>query len=82
MLDGMLSMCLILAMDAILRAVELLENQAAIARLCNVSPQAVSQWVAKTRPIPLKHAKAIEHATEGQVTARQLRPDLAEYFAA
>ena len=69
-------------MEAIHRAVELLENQAAIARLCGVSPQAVSQWVAGTRPIPPKHAKSIEDATGGQVTASQLRPDLAQIFAA
>lgn len=67
-------------MNAIERAVEILDNQAAIARLCNVTPQAVSQWVAKVRPIPPKHAKAIERATNGAVTAGELRPDLAEIF--
>lgn len=69
-------------MDAIQRAVELLESQAAIARLCEVSPQAVSQWVSRVRPIPPKHARAIERATQGAVTASELRPDLAEIFGA
>ncbi len=67
-------------MEPIERAVELLESQAAIARLCDVSPQAVNQWVARVRPIPPKHAKAIARATCGAVTASQLRPDLAEIF--
>lgn len=69
-------------MDALHKAIDLLGTQASIAELCGLSPQAVSQWVAGVRPIPPRHARTIEKATGGVVTARQLRPDLAEFFAA
>ena len=69
-------------MESINTAIESLGGQVATARLCGVSPQAVNQWVNGARPIPPKHAKAIERATHGRVTARELRPDLAEIFGA
>lgn len=80
MLDFIVKQCLSFYMSAIEKAVEMLDNQAAIARICGVSPQAVNQWVSGARPIPPLHAKAIERATNGAVTASELRPDLAEIF--
>ena len=49
-------------------------GQAGIARLLGVSPQAVSQWVAGSRPVPPRHAMAIEAATG--VSRHDLRPDI------
>ncbi len=49
-------------------------GQAGIARLLGVTPQAVSQWVNGSRPVPPKHALAIEAATG--VSRHELRPDV------
>ncbi|MEA9550512.1 Cro/CI family transcriptional regulator [Xanthomonas campestris] len=49
-------------------------GQAALARRLGVSPQAVSQWVKGHRPVPPKHAIAIERETG--VSRHTLRPDV------
>ena len=69
-------------MTPIQRAAEHLGGQAALAKLTGVTPQAVNQWCHGRRPVPPRHALVIERATAGQVTARELRPDLAEVFGA
>jgi DNA-binding transcriptional regulator YdaS (Cro superfamily) len=62
-------------MNAIIRAVESTEGgQAAMARLLQVSPQAVSQWVKGKRPVPPRLALKIETATG--VSRHDLRPDI------
>lgn len=62
-------------MDAITEAVSRTEGgQAALARALGVTPQAVSQWVKGTRPVPPRHAIAIELATG--VSRHDLRPDI------
>jgi DNA-binding transcriptional regulator YdaS (Cro superfamily) len=62
-------------MDAITEAVSRTEGgQAALARALGVTPQAVSQWVKGTRPVPPRHALAIELATG--VSRHDLRPDV------
>lgn len=39
-------------------------------------PQAlISQWANKVRPVPVERCTAIEQATNGAVTRRDLRPD-------
>lgn len=68
-------------MSAIIRAIDLVGGQAALAKLCDVTPQAVHQWAHDVRPVPPKHALTIQRATEGVVTTAELRPDLAEIFA-
>lgn len=68
-------------MSAITRAIDLVGGQAALAKLCEVTPQAVHQWAHDVRPVPPKHALTIQRATAGAVTAAELRPDLAEIFA-
>jgi len=45
------------------------------ARAIGVSPSVVYQWRTKLRPVPIGHCAAIERATEGAVTRRDLRPD-------
>ena len=62
-------------MSAITTAIEKQgSGQAGIARLLGVSPQAVSQWVSGMRPVPPRHAIAIEAATG--VSRHDLRPDV------
>lgn len=62
-------------MSAITTAIEKQgAGQAGIARLLGVSPQAVSQWVSGVRPVPPRHAIAIEAATG--VSRHDLRPDV------
>jgi len=62
-------------MTPISRAIQNIEGgQAALARRLAVSPQAVNQWVNGHRPVPPKHAIAIEAATG--VTRHELRPDV------
>lgn len=46
-----------------------------MARRLGVSPQAVNEWKQGNRPVPVVHCLAIEQATEGKVTRRDLRPD-------
>ncbi len=48
---------------------------AAIAAAAGVHPVMVSQWVSGLKPVPLERCVAIEQATSGAVTRRDLRPD-------
>jgi len=50
---------------------------AALARQIDVLPVLVSQWSAEVnpRPVPLDHCAAIEAATGGAVSRRDLRPE-------
>ena len=58
---------------AAIRAVEP-PTQARLAELCHVVPMAVSHWM--RRGVPARRCAAIEKATGGAVTRRQLRPDI------
>jgi DNA-binding transcriptional regulator YdaS (Cro superfamily) len=69
-------------MNAVERAVQIAGGQAALARTLDVTPQAVHQWARGVRQVPIERAQQIERATGGLVPARELRPDLAEIFAA
>lgn len=46
-----------------------------LGREIGVSPVLISQWANGDRPVPPKHCVAIERATNGAVTRRDLRPD-------
>ncbi|AWH46047.1 hypothetical protein C1924_15190 [Stenotrophomonas sp. ESTM1D_MKCIP4_1] len=62
-------------MSAILTAVEKTQGgQVALARILGVSPQQLNQWVKASRPVPAKHALAIERVTG--VSRHLLRPDV------
>lgn len=46
-----------------------------LAREVGVAAALVSQWKNGTRPVPVERCSAIEKATSGAVTRRDLRPD-------
>lgn len=52
-----------------------LGSQAALAERLGVTRGAVNQWKDSRRLVPLEHCAAIEIATAGAVTRRDLRPD-------
>lgn len=56
---------------ALARAIELVGGPAALARTLGITSQAVSQW----DRVPVERAFEVERATNGQVTAEELRPD-------
>lgn len=56
-------------------ACEIVGGQGQLARIVGVSAGAVSHWVRGYRPIPVERCAAIEVATGGKVTRRDLRPD-------
>ena len=55
------------------RASDVLGGGAKLADTLGVSAQAISNW--KERGVPIDRCLAIERATEGQVTRRDLRDD-------
>ncbi|WP_295378426.1 helix-turn-helix domain-containing protein [uncultured Pseudacidovorax sp.] len=63
--------------SAILRAVEVLRTQAALARSLGVRPPTVNQWCKGERPVPAEQCPSIERATGGAVRCEDLRPDVA-----
>ena len=46
-----------------------------LARAVGVSPVIISQWKTGARSVPVERCPAIERATGGAVTRRDLRPD-------
>jgi len=50
-------------------------SRAELASAVGVSLGMISQWVNKTRPVSTERCVAIENATNGQVTRKDLRPD-------
>ena len=60
----------------ILAACNEVGGKARLANLVGVSPQAVSQWINGSRPIPAQRCPLIERATNGVVRCEQLRPDV------
>jgi DNA-binding transcriptional regulator YdaS (Cro superfamily) len=51
-------------------------TQRALAAALGTTQAAVSQWVRRGRPIPVRHIVEIERVTGGRVRREQLRPDL------
>lgn len=62
--------------DALNTAVDVLGSRAALARVLDISRQAVEQALKGARPVPPDWCRKIASATRGKVTAAQLRPDL------
>lgn len=56
------------------RATDAVGSAAKLAALLGVSPQAISNWKARGE-VPIDRCVAIEQATGGKVTRRDLRPD-------
>lgn len=50
-------------------------RQAALAKAIGAHAPDVSRWADGTRPIPVAHGAAIEAATGGLVTRREMFPD-------
>ncbi|KHJ60183.1 transcriptional regulator [Burkholderia glumae] len=50
-------------------------SQADFAKALGVSQGLVCQWIKKRRPVAADRCVAIERATDGAVTRRDLRPD-------
>ena len=57
------------------RACAVVGGQASLAKYLQVTPAVISQWIKGIRPIPVIHCVAIERATSGVVTRKDLRPD-------
>ena len=51
-----------------------LHSQAALAKLIEVAPSFVNQWIKSDRPIPIPTCVLIEQRTEGAVRRWDLRP--------
>jgi DNA-binding transcriptional regulator YdaS (Cro superfamily) len=62
-------------MEALRRAIEIIGSQAELARRLGVKPQAFTDWLSGTRPLPPLRAAQIEKILEGKVKARELLPD-------
>ena len=62
-------------MVEIKRACDLVGGISKMAALLGISGPTVSQWCTGIRPVPIERCVAIERATEGTVTRRDLRPD-------
>lgn len=62
-------------MNAIEKSCTVLGSQKALADVLGVTPATVNQWIYGHRPVPIERCPAIERATEGAVTRRDLRPD-------
>lgn len=57
------------------KAIKIVGGGAKLARLVGVKAPTVSQWLKYTRPVPPIRCIAIESATGGIVSRRDLRPD-------
>lgn len=51
-------------------------SQAALAKLVDVTPSMVSQWITGHRPIAAEKVIPIERATNGMCRRYELRPDI------
>lgn len=63
------------SMSALKVAIDAVGSQAALAGLIGVKQQHVWNWLNRGNAVPPEHCAAIEHATEGKVTRRDLRPE-------
>lgn len=61
--------------DYIVRAVEIMGGQAALAKAVGVHRQAVFGWASGRYLVPIKHCPKIEKAVDRKITCEQLRPD-------
>lgn len=59
----------------IAQACQVVGSQSQMARALGVAAPTVNQWVRGIRPIPIEYCTAIEIATSGAVTRRDLRPN-------
>lgn len=62
--------------QAIIKAAEILGSKANLARLLEITPAMVHQWVHGIRQVAAEHCIKIEQATSGAVRCEHLRPDM------
>lgn len=62
-------------MSALQVAIDKAGGQAALAARIGVKQQLVWNWLNRGNAVPPEHCAAIEQATEGTVTRRDLRPE-------
>jgi TorA maturation chaperone TorD len=62
--------------EALTRAIEIVGGQTQLARLLGVKQANVWHWLKRAEHVPGEYVLAIEKATGGQVSRRDLRPDL------
>lgn len=60
----------------IFRACQIVGGLSNLARLLDVKPPTISQWLNASRPIPAERCVQIEEATNGQIRCEELRPDV------
>ena len=58
------------------RAIEIFGSQTALARRIGVGQTSVSYWLTGAKDVPPKRAVQLEAVTNGEVTRKELRPDL------
>lgn len=58
------------------RAVEIFGSQTALARRIGVGQNVISYWLREAKQVPPKRAVQLEAVTGGEVTRKELRPDL------
>jgi len=63
---------------ALLKAIEIVGGQAAMARALKISQNAVWLWVHRTGRCPLRWVIEIEKLTDGEVSRRDLAPEMYE----
>jgi DNA-binding transcriptional regulator YdaS (Cro superfamily) len=61
--------------SAVQKACETVGSQSALARVADVPPAFVHQWLTGKRPVPANRCVSIEQATHGAVTRKDLRPN-------
>lgn len=62
--------------SALVKAVQIVGGQSALAAAIGTKQQNVWWWLNKKRAVPAEFVLPIERATEGKVTKEELRPDL------
>ncbi|EHL80583.1 transcriptional regulator [Citrobacter portucalensis] len=65
---------------AINAAIEIVGSQQKLADACGVKQPSVWAWLHGKKKVSAENAKRIELATEGNVPAYQIRPDLSDLF--
>lgn len=62
-------------MSALERAIKIVGTPSQLAEAIGASPQVVQNWRSRGR-VPPERCTDIEHATGGEVTCHELRPDI------
>ncbi|MFS9419515.1 transcriptional regulator [Citrobacter sp. C411] len=65
---------------AINEAIEFVGSQQKLADACGVKQPSVWAWLHGKKKVSAENAKRIELATDGNVPAYQIRPDLSDLF--